>query len=503
MGLAGTSGDFYFAGKDFFWGVAVFCGRAWATGLAVSLLCAGAASASTSTPAPQAAVEAALQHELAAATGPVVAIATVDEAESQETAGRLQDLGLTVLGFRHLPFLAVRGTPDQLRAAAGTAGVQRLSANSPIEYAMEHTREAAGVDAVQATGLTGGGVGIAVVDTGIDGSHPDFAGAIRENVKVLADDDTVWDFARAAGVAKPGAVPDVGALMVPAENTDLNSGHGTHVAGTAAGRGTASDGRHRGVAPGAHLLGVGIGDGSAVLWPLAAFDHVLERHAALNIQVVNASFVGPESAFFRYDPDAPMQVATRALFDAGVAVVFAGGNYGPGQDTMNVFSVWPWVLAVGNACIPTKPLAFEFCDRTSADGTVALNDSSSRGVPGHDLRHPDLVAPGSFVMSARPTTPGMHYSYSHWELYGDCSYQPARDFLRYRCMSGTSVAAPHVAGVLALMEQAAGRDLTPAELFELVTTSARPLPPLETWEVGAGMLDAVAAVRAAHELTAP
>jgi subtilisin family serine protease len=160
------------------------------------------------------------------------------------------------------------------------------------------------------------------------------------------------------------------------------------------------------------------------------------------------------------------------------------------------------VLSVGNVCIAGKPAAFEGCSRPSDDGTVALADASSRGVPGHPLQVPDLVAPGSFVTSARATLPGYYSASPDYELTGACGANGLEDFRHYMCIGGTSMSAPHVAGVLALMEEAVGRDLTPAELYKLVISSARPVPPLQQWEAGAGMLDAVAAVRAARELVA-
>jgi serine protease AprX len=81
------------------------------------------------------------------------------------------------------------------------------------------------------------------------------------------------------------------------------------------------------------------------------------------------------------------------------------------------------------------------------------------------------------------------------DLTGACGQaDPVADLAWYTCISGTSQAAPHVAGTMALMEEAARCDLTPDQLFTLVSATAAPMPGRGEWEVGAGFLDARAAV---------
>src|SRR5215203_5782037 len=100
-------------------------------------------------------------------------------------------------------------------------------------------------------------------------------------------------------------------------------GHGTHVAGTVAGDGSASDGFYTGIAPGAKIVGLGTGDGANIFFALEAFDYIL-AHPELGITAVNNSWGGDG----RFDAQDPVNVATKRLHEAGITVVFAFGNSG-------------------------------------------------------------------------------------------------------------------------------------------------------------------------------
>jgi len=124
-----------------------------------------------------------------------------------------------------------------------------------------------------------------------------------------------------------------------------------------------------------------------------------------------------------------------------------------------------------------------------------LADFSSRGIPDDPLYHPDITAPGVHIVSTRASTGTV--------LNADDLNHDLRicniDLLNqpyYTCASGTSMASPHIAGVVALMQEAAGGTLRPDQVLNVLTSTAKPLPEYATWEVGAGYVDAYAAVMA-------
>ncbi|HEX6624802.1 MAG TPA: S8 family serine peptidase [Pyrinomonadaceae bacterium] len=178
--------------------------------------------------------------------------------------------------------------------------------------------------------MTGRGVTVAVLDTGLDATHADIAGRVVRNVK-LAD---------LLGLPLLGFGYPLNVEGLP--NTDLASGHGTFVGGVVAGSGARSGGKYAGVAPGARLVGLSAGD-AGLLFVLAGFDYLLDRGPSLGVRVVNCSF----SAGTVYDANDPVNVATRMLTDAGVNVVFSAGNEGPGAGTLNPYAAAPWVVSVG------------------------------------------------------------------------------------------------------------------------------------------------------------
>ncbi|PYT14095.1 MAG: hypothetical protein DMF51_09310 [Acidobacteria bacterium] len=237
-------------------------------------------------------------------------------------------------------------------------------------------------------------------------------------------------------------------------DTDLVLGHGTFVASVAAGTGQASGGTYRGVAPGASILGLSAGD-LFIVNVLEGFDYILQNAARYSVRVVNCSW-GTQGWF---DPDDPVNIATRLVHDAGITVVFAAGNQGPSPDSLNPYAVAPWVIGVG-----------------SSRKDARLSRFSSRGIFEELLYHPTLIAPGESITAASPL------------LLNAGGY--------YATDSGTSFAAPHVAGVVALLLQARP-GLLPADIKRLLQVTATPVLERDRSEVGAGLLDAWAAVTSA------
>src|SRR2546429_7846062 len=133
------------------------------------------------------------------------------------------------------------------------------------------------VDAGQAIGITGKGVGIAILDSGIDGLYnPDLVYPTHtvQNVKVIFNLSDVVTF---KGPAPKPLKQGVDIFVENLPNSETSVGHGTHVAGITAALGKASGGYYTGVAPGANLMGVATGDVLFIFFALAGFDYILEQ----------------------------------------------------------------------------------------------------------------------------------------------------------------------------------------------------------------------------------
>src|ERR1044072_767339 len=126
------------------------------------------------------------------------------------------------------------------------------------------------------------------------------------------------------------------------------------------------------------------------------------------------------------------------------------------------------------------------CADPNGRGEV-LADFSSRGVAGDPLLHPDVTAPGVNIVSTRSAVGVVPVMGITSDLNG-CNIG-IQSLLFYTCMSGTSMAAPHVTGVIALMEEASGGKLTPAQAEQILGSTARPLSGYAQWEAGAGYVD--------------
>lgn len=404
---------------------------------------------------------------------------------SNVLSGLLSTLGAGTLRFEHLPMVFAVGTPSQIAAISNLPGVTSVFSNKELEYFLAESVPSINGHLAHAAGYTGKGVGIAILDSGVDGAYnPDLKHPTRtvQNVKILAD---AGDILPVAGESLPMLA---GALYLENVGTsETTSGHGTHVAGIAAGDGTASGAKYVGVAPGANLIGLGAGEAITVLWALAGFDWILDHHAEYNIQVVNNSW-GTTGEF---DPADPVNVATKKIYERGIAVVFAAGNEGPGENTLNPYSAAPWVISVAASCKTVSP------DPTNSAGQCAggfLADFSSRGRPGDALYHPDITAPGVNIVSTRSIFGVVVGGTAVPADLLDCAISQSH-LAYYMCIGGTSMAAPHVAGTIALMEQAAKGRLTPDGALNALRRTARPVAGYGEWEVGAGYMDAWAAVR--------
>lgn len=380
----------------------------------------------------------------------------------------LQRIG--VLGgtrYRVLPMIAVTASKAQIAAISHLPSVRSIYGNRTFQWNLEPAaRNLTGVDRVRRNAdltrsnrglpVSGRGITVAVLDTGVDSTHGDLAGRVVQNLK-LADTQSIG-----AGFNYPVAAPSL-------PNTDQAYGHGTFVAGIIAGNGQQSGGKYAGVAPGANILGLSAGDAS-LLFVLSGFDYLLANGSSFGVRVVNCSF----SANTVFDVNDPVNIATRMLTDNGVSVIFSAGNNGSGLDSLNPYSIAPWVISTG-----------------ATDDQGKLADFSSRGEFASPLFRPTLVAPGVNTVSLRSSTIAAVTTIDG--LAGADTQLSASELPYYTTGSGTSFSAPQVAGVVALMLEA-NPQLTPAQIRDILQRTATPLPPYYLHEVGAGMLNAPAAV---------
>ncbi len=303
-------------------------------------------------------------------------------------------------------------------------------------------------------GLTGAGIGVAVLDSGV-AAHSDLAGRVIASVDLTGSD---WRVSLTP-LGDPG-------------------GHGTHVAGLIAGNGARSGGTYTGVAPGADIVSVRVIDatGSARLSTvLHGLQWVLANRGTYHIRVVNMSFGARVRSSYQADL---LASASEMLTFAGIVAVVAAGNMGAGSSTITTPGTDPFVLTVG-----------ALDDRGTAgtlDGTIAT--WSSRGPTAFDaIAKPDVVAPGRRIVSLRAEGSTLDQRYpARRVVAGDA------ETARYFTLSGTSMAAPIVAGAVALLLERYPA-LAPRQVKAQLRATARALIGVSPFDQGAGLIDAFAA----------
>jgi serine protease AprX len=285
-------------------------------------------------------------------------------------------------------------------------------------------------------------------------------------------------------------------------------GHGTHVAGTAAGQAvTTRDGRElSGAAPGAELISLSVGAGLALLDANSAIAWVLDHHenpCALNligptecapIRVTNHSYGPPGGNPGKYNPNSATAKLQDALVAEGIAVVWAAGNSAGDGSTSTTNppgqSPTPGIFSVAS-----------YFDQNTGTREGTVSGFSSRGEAADPTTYPDVSAPGQAITSACRVSLAI------------CRGSDRAD-LDYGTISGTSMAAPHIAGIVAVLFSS-DPDLTPGEVEQAIKSTAHRFddgapyatvdprttgpdgePILTSFDKGAGLVDVVEALRA-------
>lgn len=325
-----------------------------------------------------------------------------------------------------VPSLVVELPYNSISELAKSKQVKRIWYDAQVKSLLNTIVPVVGGIGVKKTGFTGKMVTIAVLDTGV---YP------HEDLKYPTNRIIAWaDFIN----NKP----------IPYDD----NGHGTHVAGIIAGNGSSSFGKYCGMAPDANLAVVkvldqnGNGSLSAII---EGIDWCIKNRAKYNIRIINLSFGAIAQNSYRTDL---LCRATSKAWENGIVVCTAAGNDGPGAGTINTPGINPKIITIGN--LDHR--------RTVIYDDDQVHPTSSRGPTRDRIKKPDLLAPGTNIISLR--------------LGGG-----------YRSLTGTSMAASLVSGAVALILEKDPK-LQPNQVKRILLNNARKLK-LDFSEQGVGVIN--------------
>ncbi|MEE1796092.1 S8 family serine peptidase [Streptomyces sp. BE308] len=362
-------------------------------------------------------------------TVPLIATYRADTARSAPPTPRGAERGAVLDVIDGVALQADKKRTDDFWAdltaprSRSAAGLKKLWLDRKVEANLDKSTKQVGADLAWAAGYDGKGTKVAVLDTGADAEHPDLKGRITASENFTDSD-----------------------------STDDRQGHGTHTLSTVGGSGAASDGKKKGVAPGADLLvGKVLNDSGsgAASWIIAGMQWAVDNKA----DVVSMSLGSAAPT----DCTDPMSLAAEELgHSKDTLFVVAAGNIGPTLNTVSSPGCAPSVLTVGAV------------DR---DDSTANFSSRGPAIGSHTLK-PEIAAPGVAISAAAAGGRGPY---------------------AYQSMSGTSMATPHVAGAAAIVKQR-HPDWTAQQVKAALVSSAKSAVPGDVRETGAGRLDVARAI---------
>jgi serine protease AprX len=386
----------------------------------------------------------------------------VDDGAMAAVTSRVESLGGTVQHqLDGLGAAVVRIPASAADALRSTAGVLGVTPDSPLQLlgsgysassdagSMYNVAQVTGARKTWASGFTGSGVDVALIDSGVT---------------------------PVAGLDGAGKVVNGPDLSFESQNSGTRYldtfGHGTFMAGIIAGsdgslsNGSLSD-NYYGVAPNARVISLKVADAHGntdVSQVIAAIDWVVQhrKDAGMNIRVLNLSFGTPSLQGYLLDP---LAYAAEVAWRKGIVVVVSAGNDGTGTGKLLNPAQDPYVLAVG---------------AEDSGGTPSIGDDTipSFSTRGDGVRNPDVVAPGKSLQGLR--VPG---SYIDTQYGGTAAFEG-----RYFRGSGTSQAAAVVSGAAALLLQQRP-SMTPDQVKALLTGTATTLPAADVQAQGNGLVN--------------
>ena len=333
--------------------------------------------------------------------------------------------------FHHIPIIAGWVAVERLPELLTVEGVVFVTNNGEVRLTLDSAATEHHVDQVWDLGFDGSGITVAIIDTGID---PDHLSLNDFDDDPFTDDPKVVAFYDALDESQDK--PDDGT----AEAYDDN-GHGSHCAGISAGTGEGSEEQYgalyRGMAPGAGLVGVKVldgGGGGSFEEVMRGMEWTIDHQQEFNIRAASMSLGGVWVIELTQEQEERLTHLANEMVAHGIALAIAAGNSGA-YGTIGTPGAARDVITVG---------------ATEHDRELAIY--SSKGPTHEGQIKPNMAAIGSSVWSVQ----------NNDQMVGEATYTS---------MSGTSMATPMVAGIVALLNQA-NPDLQPLMIRSILESTS-------------------------------